>query len=228
MSRLIIIAQQKGGTRKTFLTVHLKKFLDAKGLDFTPVDLDYEDDLVPRIFSNAVTLSPDPQELAQGISLLPSFMLRLLGGTENAIVDGGANTGVTWFTLFSQHCPSLQQDLAAKGVKVTLVVPVDGSKKSNDCVAQYKSLWPDATLIVVAIKFYRNQKIELPEHDPALTIDLPLPSALLFSTYRDRAMPIDDIRDSTCSDLTLQKSEAFFYLPTLHQQFEKILPHLLP
>jgi hypothetical protein len=230
MSRLIIVAQQKGGTRKTFLTVHLKTFLDAKKLDFTPVDMDYEDDLIPRIFPNAITLSPDPQELAEGSSELRGFMRQLLDEPSNTIVDSGANTGTTWFSLLTHCCPTLKQDLADKGIKVTLVIPVDGSKKASDCFTAYKSMWPDATLILVGIRHFRTQELTIPQHDPALTIEVPMPTPLLFETYRTLAMSIEAIRDTPRNDtkLSLQRSEAFWFLPELHKQFEKILPHLLP
>ena len=232
MSRLLIVAQQKGGSYKTFLTVHLKTFLDGKQLNFTPVDLDFEDDLVPRIFKSAITISPDPRDLADGVSHLPKFMLKMLGGTDNAIIDSGANTGNTWYTLLEQSCPNLRQDLQNKGVKVTIVVPIDGSKKAIHCFNAYKEIWPEATLIAAGIKQFPNQVLEMPEHDPKLTVHIPLPTRLLFDTYRRLAMPIDAIRDwkgsETGEDLSLQTSDAYFYLPALHKEFEKVLQHLIP
>lgn len=229
MSRAIIVLQEKGGLAKTFLAIHLTIYLRKLGHTFRPVDFDLTEGLLSRVFPPPASgnLSPDVVLLKSGESMLPAAMRKVLEGS-NYLFDCGANTGVAWVTLFNETYPSLLSEMEKAGVKMTLVVPVSSDLKSRQFFGRYKEWFPKADIVMVVVRSYSSQLIELPEHPRNLTIELPIAPPKLFWTYSDRAMSIDDIAASTDNDLQFDRGFALGYLPRLHAEFDKIRPALTP
>lgn len=230
MNRLIIVDQEKGGLWKTFLTVHLKTFLDSNGVVYRPVDFDYVQGLLVRIFPPPVSanISPNPVKLLTGESALMQLMHRALAG-DRFIVDCGANTGVTWETLFTEVWPNLRDEMRAADLKLTIVVPFDADEKCMDSYLKYKELFPEATIVLAVIRSFKTQTVKLPEHPRELTIEPPRAPAHLFEAYRTHALTIDAIAKMGTDDKSLGLDVGFAraYLPELHKEFKKILQHLI-
>lgn len=227
MSRLIVVIQEKGGVGKTCLSVHLTSFLRSQGHNYRPVDFDHDGEgVIIQVFPDGASVSPNVPQLRNGESRFPELMERVLDG-QLFLIDCGANTGAAWDVLFSEVWPDLHQQLAAKEVKTTLIVPVTIDPKTANRFERYR-LWPDATLIMVRVKTFAGQELVTPDHPAELTIDLPLAPPKLFTTYMTKRMTFDAIAASQAPALSIDRAFARGYLPQLHASFRKILPHLKP
>ncbi len=229
MSRFIIVTQEKGGVGKTFLSVHLTSYLRKLGHTYRPVDFDVQAGLVSRIFPSpdSANLNPDASLISSGESRFPELMERVLKG-QQFLVDCGANTGKAWDTLLNQAWPSLLDELAEAGVKITLIVPVASDEKSCPMFEHYKTMFPGATQIMVIVREFKDEQFQIPSHPKELTIELPLAPEKLFSSYRKKGLTIDQIATSADPELAFVRGFARGYLPQLHATFDRIKPHLLP
>lgn len=230
MNRLIIVDQEKGGVRKTFLTVHLTTFLEKNKVEYRPVDFDFEEGMLLQIFPHprGANVSPSCTGLRTGESSIPQLMHKVISG-DKFIIDCGSNTGETWETLFSETWPTLHNDLTSAGVKITLVVPFENNDKCRHSFENYKKLFPTATIILAVIRKFKAQVIELPKHPEDLIINIPNMPDRLFETYSNRKLSVDSIALADPKDPVLGLDAGFAkgYLPILHAEFQKVLKHLI-
>lgn len=226
-NRLIIVNQEKGGVAKTFLTIHLTMYLRLLGLAYRPVDFDYQRGLLCSVFPKpeSASISPDVRKLLDGDSLLPKLFEKVIGG-EKYIVDCGANTLPAWNVLFRMTHPKLLENLKSAGVQMTLICPISSDVRTTENLSKYRDLYQGATIVLVLIREYKGEHIDLPEHPADLVIELPLAPKILFAEARKRGMSIDAIRASTGKELALLRGFAKDYLPLLHSEFAKIKEHL--
>lgn len=229
MSRIILVAQEKGGMRKTFLAVHLTRFLQSRGQNFTPVDFDMADGLLARVYPHpsGLTVSPDVTLLRRGESNFPHVLHEATNG-RSFVIDSGANTGPAWEVLMTEIWPDLLVDLRKAGVKLTIICPVSSNEKARRSPEIYQTLFPDASLVLAIVREYREEEVALPPITPAAVIDVPDCVPRLYLDYERHLLPIDDIAAGRRKELGMSIPFARGYLPQLHRQFEKILPLLIP
>lgn len=229
MSRVVIVASEKGGVGKTFFATHAIRFLNLHGHKLKPIDFDCADDTLSRIFPIplSASISPSILDIENGVTGLYQLFTKAQEG-NSYFIDSGANSGDSWSSFFLKAWPTLQDELKANGVKLTIVCPVTGtSEKSKDSFLKYRNLFPTATVILVT--FSKMDAIySYPEHPIDLTISLPTCPQRLFDLYEDTPMLIDDIAVSLDPKIQSMRGPAKAYLPKLHSQFSKILPHLIP
>jgi hypothetical protein len=227
-NRLIIVAQEKGGVWKTFLSVHLVSYLRGLGLDICPVDFDLATGHLSRVYPDALSVSADPMSLVNGESNLID-MLRLIMGGKRCVFDCGANTGVTWHSLLDQKggvWPGFLNELRSSGTKLTVVVPVAKAAYSQTAFEIYRKTFPSATFILVSIRKYKDESFTLPSHPDELTITPPLAPPALISIYEETGLNLEQIRDSRDPALRMAPGFARGYLPELYKTFDKIKDHL--
>jgi hypothetical protein len=229
LARLILVIQEKGGVAKTFLAVHLKSWLDSLGANYRPVDLDLTEGVLTRVYPKpeSATVSPDTLALKSGESLMPQLMDRVLDG-HRFIIDCGANTGEAWSLLFSDVWPDLPRLLDEKGVPIVLFVPVTRDEKTGRFFEHYKQLFPKATIVMVRVRRYKTDDFPTPEHPAPLIMDLPIIPEALFTTYLDKAVPVDRIAASSGDGFGISKAFARGYVPQLHEAFRKFQHLLIP
>jgi hypothetical protein len=181
--------------------------------------------LLSKIYPDCASVSPQDSLVRSGESLLPQLMERVMEG-ELFIIDCGANTGPGWEALFKVVWPTLADEMNAKGVKWTIIVPITSAEETLTNFALYKKQYPRATFILCVVREYADEEVPLPDHPKDLVIELPLAPGKLFSSYRKLRMPIDNMIGNTA--LPMLSGFAKGYIPQLHAMFKRIEPHLIP
>jgi len=134
MSYLLAVAQEKGGTRKTWLAAHLAAYCRKHGL-LSPLEL-VDADISQGFFQ---TVCPDVRSVpfnldeifAIGRPCALDALIEAMRSGENLLVDFGANSmrGL-WFFFHRRH--QIEQELEKMECEVVFFCPIGSDAKSRE------------------------------------------------------------------------------------------------
>lgn len=223
MTHLIAVLCEKGGTKKTFLSVHLTEALRARRANVAIADVDFlNSGLIPQIFPDALRVNP-----LYRTELLELFT-RIKEG-QSVVLDGGANVGFRLFEFLKEEEPVLAEDLHRAGVRVTVIVPLSGDAKALKSPSIYRDMFPHAEFIMAFPRhmgddFEADPVVAPPGFTDCPAFDIPPAPPALVRAYLKHRRSFNYIAGAQEPAFAELRPFAIEYLEQLNKQFEHILP----
>ena len=229
-SKIIIVIQQVGGVGKTFIATHLLHMLEHMGFRFTAVDFDSNGKagIINRMLGSTARLLPPTIEsvLTGDNSEFGKLLTLAMQAGNNYMIDCGANYADKIYFFF-QSRPGLLEELAANGVSITVVIPVNSVRKGQTLFPIIAKLIPGATAIQVKISG-NYQKFEVPPHDPDLCVNLEWANEDAWRIYQDKAMTAFQLATTLQPELLFEADFGKAYAEIFTNSFSKVKNHLIP
>lgn len=227
------VLADKGGVRKTFLAIHLFRYLQSKGVKLKAVDADLTySPLARRLPADDVVLF-DVQE-GQYLPGNPNGVDRiaqLLEAKTNLLFDCGANTTAIIRFIF-EDLISLRDEIKRLGGKAVFILPTDGEEKTDFQADETIKAFQDwATVLVAKCLPGHNSKdikVNIPSMQPGMSFTVPGLEPGLLQFYRQNRVPLDVIAANPKQAFGIEMPfYARSYLRQLYAQFDTISHHLI-